>query len=346
MEKKKIKSLIFEACHFYGLDITCKKLVSARNFVRYSGEIKSKKNFPSFFVEEYLSYRTRTAVFVDVNRKGKQFHIDISKPVFKALTYDEAISKGELGWNFPILLGEKTNGKIMSTDLKIAKHIFVAGNDGYGKTNMLNVFRKTLTEANGKEKLILFTVDLASGDIDCNDSEFLKFTTKEWFYENVIEGTLQLLEWLNIESVNRIKLLLETDEFGVRMYQWCPKIMKPYFVLMLDGVEEFERFARMRDLAIYTRNLCLTGAFVGIHIILAQNIDSKTGGILPPCTLLEHIPTRIGFKFPDIIKSSYFMDTREAASLKYPGEAIVYNATEKTSFRLQTPWIGDFGAEL
>ena len=227
----------------------------------------------------------------------------------------------------------------MSTDLKIAEHIFVAGNDGYGKTNMLNVFRKTLIEADGKEKLILFSVNLATEKIDCNDSEFLTFAAKECFCEKGIEGTLRLLEWLNLESVNRIKLLPEVDEYGVRMYKWNPEIMKPYFVLMLDGVEEFEKSGRMRDLVIYTRNLCLTGAFVGIHIILAQNTDSKTGGIIPSLTLVEHIPTRIGFRFPDLLKSSYFVETREAAYLKYPGEAIVYNATEKTTFRLQTPLI-------
>ena len=341
MDKKEIKSLIFEAFNYYGLDVTCDKVVSARNFVRYSGEIKKgNKSFSSLFVEKYLFNRTRANVFLkDINYEDKKYIIDISNPVFKALTYDEAISKEELGWNLPILLGEKADGTIMSTSLGIAEHIFVAGNDGYGKTNMLNVFRKTLTESKRKEKLILFSVDLASGDIDCNDSEFLEFSLKEWFCENVIEGILQLLEWLNIESVNRIKLLPTADEFGVRMYDWRPELMKPYFVLMLDGVEEFEKFGRMRDLVIYTRNLCLTGAFVGIHIILAQNTDSQTGGIIPSHTLLEHIPTRIGFKFPGLIKSSYFVDTGEAAYLKYPGEAIVYSATKKTSFRLQTPWI-------
>ena len=302
-------------------------------------EKKGHKSFEAFLVEEYLSNRTRADVFLkDLDHEDRKYSIDISKPAFKSLTYDDAMSKGKTcGWNLPILFGEKADGTIMSTDLKIAEHIFVAGNDGYGKTNMLNAFKKTLTEANRKGKLVLFAVDLASGDIDCNDSEFMEFATKECFCEKGIEGTLRLLEWLNFESVNRIKLLPEADEFGVRMYKWHPEIMKPYFVLMLDGVEEFEKFGRMRDLVIYTRNLCLTGAFVGIHIIMAQNTDSKTGGIIPSHTLLEHIPTRIGFRFPDLLKSSYFVETREAAYLKYPGEAMVYNATEKTSFRLQTP---------
>lgn len=341
MKKKIIKSLIIEAFKFYGLDVTCDRVVSARNFVRYSGEIKrGKKSFSSYFAEKYISIGTQTDVFLkEIKCKDDKYFVYISKPVFKALPFDEAISKGKFVLNLPILLGEKEDGTIMTPALENAKHIFVAGNDGYGKTNMLNVFRKTLTEDNSKEQLTLFTVDLASGDIGCNDSEFLKFATKEWFCENVIEGTLQLLAWLNIESVNRIKLLPAADSFGVRMYKWNPEIMKPYFVLMIDGVEEFERFGRMRDLVIYTRTLCLTGAFVGIHIILAQNTDSRTGGIIPSHTLLEHIPTRIGFKFPNLLKSSYFVDTEEAAYLKYPGEAIVYNATEKTAFRLQTPLI-------
>ena len=44
MEKKIIKSLIIEAFNFYGLDVTCNKVVSGRNFVRCSGEIQKGGN--------------------------------------------------------------------------------------------------------------------------------------------------------------------------------------------------------------------------------------------------------------------------------------------------------------
>ena len=125
MKKKIIKSLIIEAFNFYGLDGTCDKVVSARNFVRYSGEIKKvKKSFSSYFVEKYISIGTQTDVFLkEINCKDETYFIDISKPVFKALPFDEAISKGKLGWNLPILLGEKEDGAIVTTALENAKHI-------------------------------------------------------------------------------------------------------------------------------------------------------------------------------------------------------------------------------
>ena len=339
MKKKIIKSLIIKAFNFYGLDVTCNKVVSARNFTRLTGEIEKGKRLSDkqiHRIEKYLSDNTGETVCLNV--KKEKFSIVVPKADFKPLTLEDALTRADISrMDLPIILGENGDGSVLAVDLKKIGSLLVVGNDENGKRNMLASIKRTLLQDNGNVEVCLFTVSLTSGDVYCNDRKFQEIASG-WFKDNTLDGFMEFYTWLAESEIRRRWNIMEDyDAFDTMEYEAFTGKKLPCFVFVLGGIEKIAEAEQLKIFKRITRNACIfSGISVGIHAIVFQKANNNYGDLFPVDILAKQLPVRIGFKSSEAVGRRLFK-TKETAYLKYPGEAIFYNSKNKRRFRLQMP---------
>ena len=183
----------------------------------------------------------------------------------------------------------------------------------------------------------MFTVSLTSGDVYCNDRKFLEIASG-WFKNNILDGFMKVYEWLAGSEVKRRWDIME--DYGATdplEYELLTGNKWPYFVFVIVDIE---RIAEAEELETFIRIaliICMYSEIsVGIQVIVFQKANNKYGARFPVDILAKYLPVRLGFKSSEDVGRRLFKTT-ETAYLKYPGEAIFYNSTDKQLLRLQTP---------
>lgn len=339
MKTSEIRQLISEAFAREKCGATYHKSNSARNFTRLTGEIEKGKRLSGKQVqriEKYLSDNTGETVCLNV--KEKKFSIVVPKSDFRPLTLEDALTRVDISkMDLPIILGENEDGSVQAVDLKKIRSFLVIGNDENDKRNMLASIKRSLLQDNGNVEVCLFTVSLSSGDIYCNNRKFQEIASG-WFNDNTLDGFMAFYTWLaESELRRRWNIMKDYDVLDTMEYEVLTGKKLPCFVFVLDGIDKIAEAERLKIFKRITRNACtFSGIYVGIHAIVFQNVNNNYEDRFPVDTLAKQLPVRIGFKSSEDVGRCLFK-TKETAYLKYPGEAIFYNSTNKRQFRLQIP---------
>ncbi len=227
-----------------------------------------------------------------------------------------------------IPIGVDVYGKTVIKNLSDMPHLLVAGATGSGKSVMINVIIRALTQQNQPSSLKLVLIDPKR--VELSQFKNLPHLLAPVIYEN--DKAANALKWL-IEEMEVRYTKLEAngfrniDEYNENMADKMSKIVviiDEFADLILQGVTSEIEGAIIR--------LAQEARAVGIHLILGTqrpSVDVVTG------LIKANIPTRIAFMTSSSTDSRVILDEGGAEELIGKGDMLFLDPTVKGLQRLQ-----------
>ena len=227
--------------------------------------------------------------------------------------------------DFFVTLGKNKEGKPVTIDINAFPHTFIAGQTGYGKTNLLlKIILSALAKKAGVD-LCIFGISKSVPDFQIFSRIKAKcgFSTTEWE---------KILNYLEEELKKRALLLGKTShaDFEVKdIITYNKKVDEklPYIMVIADEVQELAKLKKGKSVLT---EIAQKGRSLGIFLFLAtQNMNrEKLGG-----DILANSSSRIALHVADAKFSTYFIGEKGAEKLKF-GEAILLQEGVRTIFNV------------
>ena len=318
----------FDAC---GIKAHTAEVVYSYSYTRYIGRILSDKTLADSdinAVEGELGKTFCEPAVLQVDEGGR-FRLDLGHTGTSTISFVEArkeLYKSES--ELPVAIGAIVGGEALISDLYESPHILVAGNDGYGKTNMLKVFLSSIVTRRISRGVKLIVADFNDGSFD-SISEIDDYLQRPVIHD--IRELKDVLEYLTIELERRYMALAEWNVRNiVEFNDAASSLNMPFLVLVVDGVEKI--IGTKRNLSMlegYLKKIAAKARAAGIHLVFATSFVPFS------YTFDISFPTKIVFRMEDENISQLILENNHACRLQHPGDAILARNFMNGKLRLQ-----------
>lgn len=269
----------------------------------------------SDFEKERLSMEQHLNADIDIEYINKHVFLKVITNRLKSL-YPYKIVKT----NHPLelLLGYIEHDKIKTLQINHQNcHILIGGMTGWGKSKFLiQMLVNIIKNANPKD-LIINLVDFKRLDYN----EFEKCDHIKTFIDNISDAEMLTYKLIN-EMNKRIDILKETKSNNLDHYNSRHNKKIPYILNIIDEFADLQHSPKVLD---NISELLQKARACGIHLIICTQRASRE---ILPGTLKANIPVTIVFKTRNRTNSQIFLDSDDAAHLKYPGRGILLTNKE------------------
>ena len=319
----------FDAC---GIKAQTAEVVYSYSYTRYIGRILSDKTSADSDIKALEGELGKTfgepAVLM-VDEDGR-FRLDLGHAETSTISFAEAkkeLYKSES--ELPVAIGAIVGGEALISDLYESPHVLIAGDDGYGKTNMLKVFLASIMTRRISRNVRFIVADLNDGAFD-SIGEIGDYLQRPLIRD--ISELKDVLEYLSIELERRYMALAE---WGVRniveFNNAASSLNMPFLVLVVDGVEKIVGTKRnLSMLEGYLKKIAAKARAAGIHLVFATSFVPFS------YTFDISFPTKIVFRMEDENISQLILENNHACRLQHPGDAILAKNFMNGKPRLQT----------
>lgn len=243
-----------------------------------------------------------------------------------------------------IPVGVDVYGKMYYRDLTEMPHLLIAGATGAGKSVMLNVILKSLSEQMSPSQMQLILIDPKR--VELSQFSRLPHLLSPVIFDDDQAGIT--LDWLVREMEERYEKLAEAGVRSINEYNGMTKIVcviDEFADLMLSGGQEGKKAEKKKVFGMEVEvsakrssaeqaivRLAQKARAVGIHLILATqrpSADVVTG------LLKANIPTKIAFMTTSKVNSQIILDQNGAEELTGKGDMLFLDPTKQGVVRLQ-----------
>lgn len=320
---------VFDAC---GIKAHTAEVVYSYSYTRYIGRILSDKTLADSDIKTLVGELVKTfgeLAVLKVDEDG-MFRLDLGHVETLSLFFHEArkeLYKSEC--ELPVAIGAIVGGEALISDLYESPHILIAGDDGYGKTNMLKVLLASIMTRRISKDVRFIVADFNDGAFD-SIGEIGDYLQRPVIHD--IRELKDVLEYLTIELERRYMALAE---WGVRniveFNDAASSLNMPFLVLVVDGVEKI--IGTKRNLSMlegYLKKIAAKARAAGIHLVFATSFVPFS------YTFDISFPTKIVFRMEDENISQLILENNHARRLQHPGDAILARNFMNGKLRLQT----------
>jgi len=231
-------------------------------------------------------------------------------------------------------MGSDVYGNAVYKDLAAMPHLLVAGTTGSGKSVLLNVIIRALTEQNTPDTLRLVLID----------PKQVELTIYEGLPHLEMAPIVEVKEaarvfWALVENMEERYTILRAaktrniDEYNQRASEPMPKM-----VVVVDELADMMLQKEDADMPVEKAiiRLAQKARAAGIHLVLGTqrpSVDVVTG------LLKANIPTRIAFRTASEIDSRVILDTEGAEQLLGKGDLLFLDPGTRGLQRLQSFYV-------
>lgn len=322
-EEEKIKAKLAE----FGLAVEMRETYTGPGIVKYTMKPSRGRKMADFEKHDKdlaLALKAKS-VRIEAPIMGTDLiGVEIPNPERQFVNYAHDESRNG---TLEVPIGVDVYGQTIVKDLADAPHLLIAGSTGSGKSVMINVLIKALSDQNSPAELGFVMIDPKRVELaPWNDLPHL--LAPVIFDE---DKAMEALNWLTAEMEHRYKQLEKgkhrnIDDYNTNEVSKMKKIVviiDEFADLMLGGAGTSEKSII---------RLAQKARAIGIHIVLGTqrpSVDVVTG------LIKANLPTRIAFMTTSRTDSQVILDQSGAEQLIGKGDMLFLNPNVKGLQRLQ-----------
>lgn len=270
-----------------------------------------------------------------------QVGIEVPNPNRSVINYDDDVAALLRPGELDIPIGVDVYGKTIIKSLEEMPHLLVAGATGSGKSVMINVAIKAITDMNGPERVRMVLIDPKR--VELAQFKMLPHLLAPVIYDEVLAA--KTMNWLVEEMEQRYSRLELAGYRNIRDYNDSSVEKMSRIIVVIDEFAdlmlqsfEMEDLAKMIGMSNPLTSeraiirLAQKARAIGIHLILGTqrpSVDVVTG------LIKANLPSRIAFATASAVDSKVILDESGAEKLIGRGDMLFLDPHVRQLQRLQ-----------